>query len=224
VRLERRLGSVLVESDPPGARILANGRPVEGRAPVKLADLPADEPVKIVAMKEGRISKSTVVTPSDGEVKPVMIELPIDQAAVPGGKLSVNTSPAGCAVAIDDRPAGRTPMQGHELRPGPHAVKVACENYAPETRAVTIVPNRSESISFSLSPNVFGYLTINLVPADGTVVEINGQKVQGPVQFKKVVPGRHVVVAQNQALGRKKEETINVRANDRVERTINLLQ
>jgi serine/threonine-protein kinase len=224
VKLERRLGSLMIDSDPAGAHVTVNGKPAEGVTPLRLTNLAADEPLKIAASKAGHVPKSVVATPMDGEEKRVMLELPVDRAAIPNGKISVTTSPPGCTVMIDDQPAGRSPLVGLDVRPGPHSVKASCDNYAPETRAVSTQPSKTEQVSFTLTPNVFGYLSINLVPAEGTVVEINGQRVQLPIEFRKVVPGHHVVVARNDGLGKKKEMPINVKPNERLVREINLLQ
>jgi hypothetical protein len=112
----------------------------------------------------------------------------------------------------------------HRVRPGPHSIRVKCENYAEETRAVTVASGKNVKQDFALVANVFGYLTIVPVPAEGTVVKVNGRVIPAPWSFVKVVPGRHVVVVDNEGLRKQRKETVNVRPNDRLERTINLLQ
>jgi serine/threonine-protein kinase len=223
-KLERRVGSLNVESEPPGAEVTLNGRLLEGRTPLKIPSLIADEPVKITVSKDGRISKSTMETPHDGEERQVMLTLPVDKAAIPSGRITVTTSPSGCAVSIDEQAVGRSPIEGHTVRPGPHSVKVECENYQAETRAVTIVPSQTNKQEFGLTANVFGYISINPVPAEGSVVEVNGKRIPPPWQFVKVVPGRHQVVVVNDGLRKRKTEDVSVKPNQRLDRTINLFQ
>ena len=57
---------------------------------------------------------------------------------------------------------------------------------------------------------------------DGTEVTVNGRAIRPPYQFVKVLPGRHVVVAKNERLGRTKEMQINIEPDARVSRSMDL--
>ncbi|MCK6548367.1 PEGA domain-containing protein [Myxococcota bacterium] len=224
VKLEKMAGTIVVESDPPGAIVVRDGKPVEGRTPLKIEGVDAGERVKLSISKDGRLPRDTVVEVADGEEKVVSVELPVDVRKIPSGYVTVTTSPPGCALLVDDQPVGRAPLEKHALRPGPHSVTARCEHHAEETRAVSIGPGQTSNVSFALSANVFGYLTINPIPFDGSTVEINGQKVSLPVEFKKVVPGRHNVVVSNARLRARREISVDVPANARVTRDVNLAQ
>ena len=62
-----------------------------------------------------------------------------------------------------------------------------------------------------------------MVPKQGTVVRINGQKVRTPVRFKKVVPGRHQIELDNDRLRKSKVISVDVKPNAKVTRRVNLL-
>lgn len=222
VTMEREVGRIIVETDPPGARVRANDVPVPGKTPLTIEAVPAGERVTLELSREGRLGRTEQVTVADREERRVFVELPVDKAQVPNGFVSVTSSPSGCEVKIDEKPAGRTPLDKVSVRPGPHLVQVLCENHAEETRAVSVSPRETASASFVPSPVVFGYLTINPIPRDGSVVLVNGQSVKLPVQFLKVVPGRHDVVVRNPRLRATKTLSVDVRANQRVQRDVDL--
>lgn len=223
VKLERKVGTLVVESEPSGGRVVADGKILDQRTPVRLENVFADEPVKISISKEGRIPRSTVAIARDGEEVRVVLSLPIDEAQIPPGRIGVTTSPSGCAIFIDDQLIGRSPIDEHPVKPGPHAIRASCENHRDETRAVSVSSGQINRQVFSLTPNVFGYLTVNPIPPEGSIVEVNGKRVPLPVEFLKVVPGRHVVVVMNANLRRRTERTVDVRPNKSVAMDVNLL-
>lgn len=225
IKLDKMLGSLRIESDPVGARVSIGGKQVEGTTPLTLTDLAADRSLKVTVSKGGRISKSAEVTIVDGQEQVVSLELPIDERAIPPGKIDVSSSPSGCQVWIDEAVAGRTPLAGYEAKAGPHSVRVKCDNYGEEFRAVAVRPNATSEVSVvGMTANVFGWLTINPIPRDGTTVQINGTKVELPVEFRKVVPGRHNVTVENAKLRRKKDLSVDVAPNAKVTRDVNLMQ
>jgi serine/threonine-protein kinase len=225
VKLDKMLGSLRIESDPPGARVSIGGKQLEGSTPMTLTELAADRSVKVTVSKGGRVSRSAEVTIADGQEQVVSLELPVDERAIPPGKINISSSPTGCPAWVDEAAAGRTPITGYEVKAGPHSVRVKCDNYAEEFRAIAVRPNATAEISVSaMTANVFGWLTINPIPRDGTTVQINGIKVELPVEFRKVVPGRHSVLVENVKLRRKKELTVDVAPNAKVTRDVNLVQ
>lgn len=224
VKLDKMVGSIVVETDPPGAKITIDGKPAPSNSPVTLEDLTADRTFKITASKGGRVSKSAEVTVIDGQPQMVRLELPIDERAIPPGRIDVASNPTGCAVWINDSPAGRTPVAGYEVKAGPSFVRVKCDNYGEESRSVSVSPGKTSEVSISgMTANVFGYLTINPIPKEGTTVEINGRKISD-LEFMKVVPGRHIVLVENSRLRLKKQLTVDVAPNSKIRRDVNLTQ
>lgn len=222
--LERQVGEVEVVSDPPEATIFVNGKKTELLTPSKVSNLAAGVPVTIKVSKKGRVSASKVVVPGDDQVRSVSFELAVDENQIPPGTLEVSTSPGGCQVWIDDQLVGTAPISGHDVRAGPHRVKVACENYGEEDRTTSVGPGQTEKLSFSLRPTVFGYLTVRALPEAGSEIQIGGKVVPQPIEFLKVIPGNHRIVVVNKGLNMRREVSVDVRPNDRVTRTINLLQ
>jgi eukaryotic-like serine/threonine-protein kinase len=223
VTLEKQAGGLLVRSEPDGATITIDGQK-KGPAPQSIEGLTAGRSVTVRATKKGYKSASTIVQVPDGEVRDVLLTLDVDQMQIPGGRLSVKTSPPGCAIFVDDGFVGNSPLGGLDKRPGSYQVKAECENYGAESRTVIIDSGKTAEISFAMKPTVFGYLTIRPVPAQGTVISINGQRVSLPVEFLKVIPGRHDIVCENRSLNAKKALSIDVPANARINRDCSLVQ
>ena len=222
LRLARMEGLISVVTDPPGAAVRLNGKATGRVTPAEFGDLKAGQTVTIHVEKKGFVPASKAVLVTDGATRRVSFALKIDAQQIPDGRISVRTSPSGCAVRIDERPVGASPVLEYEVRPGLKAVAVACENYAPQSRTVDVVPGRTRTLSFALTPNVFGYLSITPVPPDSEVT-IGGRTVQAG-DFIKVVPGRQVVEVVNRALRKQTKMSVDVHPNKRVRRTVNLLQ
>ena len=175
--------------------------------------------------KSGYLPAKKAVLVTDDAVRQVAFQLEIDRQQIPDGQVTVRTSPpTGCDVFIDDRPVGLSPVRDVRIRPGPRVVRVQCENYGTEQRPIRVKPNKSLDVSFALEPVVFGYLTVIPTPAKGSQVRIDSQRVPLPVEFVKVVPGRHNVEVANERLNKRKRITVDVPANARISRVVNLLQ
>ena len=224
MRLERKVGAVRVTSEPPDARISLDGRATSKRTPATLEGLSADAEVDVKVAKKGYRSDSKAVTVVDGVTQELAFELTIDEGQLAPGSISVESSPSGCSVFVDDTFAGSSPLSGIVAKAGSHRVKVSCEHYGEQTRTVAVWSQQATDVSFTLEPVAFGYLTIRPVPSQGSVVRINGQRVPTPVEFKKVVPGRHVVTVENRSLNQSRQLEVDVGPNARITRSVNLLQ
>jgi hypothetical protein len=71
---------------------------------------------------------------------------------------------------------------------------------------------------------VFGYLTVQVSPEKGSVVFINGRQIDGRVESQPVVPGRHEIVVRNDGLNRTSRLTVDVAAEGRITRRVDLFQ
>lgn len=222
--LEKRSGGLKITSEPPGARVYVDSKRTEHKTPASLGDLPAEAPINVRVAKKGFVGDSKVVTVADGAIQKVHFDLELDESKVPGGTISIESSPSGCSVFVAGKFVGTSPVNGVSARPGSHAVRVACDHYGEQTRSVMVWSGQSTPVSFSLQPTAFGYLTIRPVPAQGSVVRINGQRVPTPVEFRKVVPGRHVVTVQNRRLRQERRLEVDVGPDARITRRVNLLQ
>lgn len=220
--LERQAGGLLVRSEPTDAAVWIDGKR-SGRTPRSVEGLVAGKPVTVKVKKKGYLAKSNVVVVPDGEVREVFFDLEVDKRSIPPGRISAKTSPDGCSVFVDDQFAGTTPVVLTK-RPGSYSVKVKCENYGEESRTIIVDSGRTSQVSFAMRPTVFGYLTIRPIPAQGSEVRINGKPVRLPVEFLKVIPGRHQIVVSNRSLNMQKSISVDVGPNARITRNVSLLQ
>lgn len=222
IRLRRQLGELRVTSEPSGAFVSKDGKRLAGTTPLTLDGVRADQPVELTVQKSGYLTKRRVVVLRDEEQLVEHFPLEVDPGSIPPGRLDVSSRPPGCPVELDGRPVGRTPLVGHALSGGTYTVTVRCEYHRPESRAAVIEPGRTARIELQSEPNVFGYLSLEITPVRGTKVEINGRGVSVPVQFQKVVPGRHDVLVRNDGLAREKRFQVEVGPEQRVSRTVAL--
>lgn len=220
--LVRKRGSVAVRSEPDGATVSVDGRP-GGVTPARIDRLDAERPIDVRVSKRGYIARSGVVVLADGEHRTLDFRLAIDPRSLPPGRISVESSPSGCAAYIDGAHAGTTPLSGFTASVGVHAVRVECKHHAEQTRRIRVQAGKTAQVSMELRPSEFGYLTVHPVPAAGSVVHIDGTRIPAPVEFRKVVAGRHRVMVENPGLNLKREMVVDVAPNARVTRQVNLV-
>jgi serine/threonine-protein kinase len=221
IPLERQISTLAIESEPAGAIVLVGGKRLQGVTPLTYDAVQAGTPLKIDVEKSGFLPKSRVVVLEDGELKTESFQLELDQATIPPGKLQVTTVPGHCSVQIDGNLLGTSPVT-QVVKAGNHSVKATCEFYSPETRTVSVRPGQTLEEKIVLEPSTFGYLTIHVAPEEGSEVRINNHPVAFPIEFLKVIPGRHVVDVKNARLDRHQSVTIDVGPDKRIERTISL--
>lgn len=220
--LTAQQGVLEVSSDPPGAQIYIDGERSGQRTPATLEGFPAGRPVQIGLRAKGRIAQQAAVLVPDRGTQALRLTLPVDRDQIPSGAVQVSSRPSGCPVALDGSPVGVTPTVDLPARPGTREVSVRCDNHAPEVRLVTVMSGQTSKVSVSPNPTRFGYLTVRTVPAKGVSIRINGRKVKTPVEYIEVVPGRHRVTARHDRLDAERTIVVDVEADARVRRTINL--
>ena len=124
--------------------------------------------------------------------------MPSASAEAPG-LLVVETTPAGAAVLIDDRPRGVTPLR-LELAPGSHVLRVVGDG-EPRVIPLTITAGGtvSQAIDLPKAGPQTGQLAISSDPAgarltvDGTVRGVT------PATLDGLFPGVHLIVLTNDA-------------------------
>lgn len=222
--LVRQTGGIRVTSEPPGARISLSGKRTEEVTPATIAELSSGTEVNVKVRLKGYLPASKVVVVGDDEIRDVGFLLEIDERQIAPGRIRVDTSPTGCSVFVDQAFVGTSPLSGHEAKEGTHDVKVECENYGSDTRMVLVRSGKTADVSFALTAKVFGYLTIRPVPVQGSVVRLNGKRLPLPVEFRKVVPGRHVIEVRNDRLNLSRELEVDVGPNQRITRRVELVR
>ncbi len=218
--LARQVGVLVVRSEPPGAEVSVNGAKQDGVTPLRLEGQPAGLPLEVRVSARGRLPVSRAVLLTDGAEIAIDLELEIDRASIPPGRLAVASRAGRCEVLVDGQPVGLTPLAPVSLRAGAHEVRIRCPNHADDVRAVVLAPGKETRVDSDPEPTVFGYLTVVPVPASGVEVRINGERVPLPVESRKVIPGRHEVVVRDRNVERRL--SVDVGPNARIIRTVDL--
>lgn len=221
--LERMAGRLSVDSKPSGAVVFVDGDKQKGKTPMVLRDLPVIAPISLELKKAGYFTLKKSIQIKDKEHKEINLKLKRDPRTIKPGKIVVKTVPPNCVISIGSREVGRSPLT-HSIKPGTHTVIANCVNFETDLRTVYVESRQTSRIRMEPIPNVFGYLSVTVTPRKGTKVTINGRKMKLPINFKKVVPGRHEIVVENSSLRRKRNMSVLVKANQRVTRSIDLLK
>ena len=95
------------------------------------------------------------------------------------GRLSINTVPdIPAEVRIDDKPAGRTPLEDVEVDPGRHTVSVSSERYLQAEKPVDIIgKGERQTLSFALEA-AWGTVRVATEPP-GADIRLNGRLAAG---------------------------------------------
>jgi TonB family protein len=136
-----------VVSDPPGARVLVDGR-ARGSAPLELAELafgsyevrveqPGYEPQRRrVELDEGAPSAELRVT--------------LARRAPAGGSADFLSTPPGAAVSVDGKLAGQTPLVGVRLSAGQRRVEIALEGHETWSSTLDVVAGETGKVDVRL--------------------------------------------------------------------------
>lgn len=181
-------GTLVVNSSPQGAQVYVDGRFV-GNTPLSIFINPGRTDVEIRLDGYDTYRTSVVINP--GQTVTINATLNPQRRT---GVLSVNSSPSGADVYIDNQRVGRTPYSA-QLNEGTYDVRVSLPGYADYRTTVRVERNQETRINAQLVP-LRAQLTISAnVEAR---VFVDGQEVgsvgpSGAVRFD-VDPGRHQVV------------------------------
>lgn len=149
--LPRRVGGVLVEADPPEARVTVtcDGETV-ATGP---ASTPIDVPVGSCVVRidsPGRRSVERSVTVLAGTETRVALYAP--PLPIPRGRVLVRTTEAAARVRIDGSERGTTPLVLRDETAGQHLVELEAEGYVPWRGEVTVREGRSTYLNVTLTP------------------------------------------------------------------------
>jgi TonB family protein len=140
-------GSLRVESEPRGARVLVDGEE-RGQTPLTVPELPLGARAVRVELRGHEPQTHDVVLDAsapNGELRVALLR------RAPGlGEADLTSTPSGAAVAIDSRVVGRTPLSGVKLSPGIRRIQMTLEGYEPWTGTVDVVAGRRAQIDAPL--------------------------------------------------------------------------
>ncbi len=142
-------GTLHLESEPPGARVRINGE-ARGQTPLDLAELPLGD-YEVVFERRGyetqtlRASLSTAAPREELRAR-------LQRNAPTTGTAEIVSTPAGAAVTIDGKPAGRTPLAGVALAPGSRALHLALDGHEPWSGTLDVVAGQKGRVEVRLKP------------------------------------------------------------------------
>lgn len=191
-----KMGRIQVETQPPGARVAIDGKPV-GESPLTL-DVPAGRHTVTLASASGSVRK--VVRVETG--KTVMVDVPIFS-----GWVDVN-APFILDVSEDGKPIGTTEQNRLLLRPGRHVLTFSNRDldYS-STQTIDVEPGEAKTLT--LDPR--GTANLNATP--WAEVWIDGKKIgETPLANHELPLGTHEVVFKHPQFGERRMTT-TIRAN-----------
>ncbi len=131
-----------ITSDPSGAGVYVDGD-YKGTTPLTISLSPGTHSVRL--SKSDYEDYTTSVTLNPGESKTISATL-----TPTFGYLSIDSTPQGAKVYIDDSYVGDTPLTDYKLSTGEHTVKVVKNGYEEFTKTVTVNPGAEASVTASL--------------------------------------------------------------------------
>ena len=192
-------GSLLVQSDPAGAKVTVDGT-AHGTAPVSVADLQPGEHEVVLQAEGGAPVKQRVVIQA-GVTASVLA--PVSTAA-PGpvsGWLSVK-APFTLEISEDGKLLGTSDTDKIMLASGRHQIQVSNDTLGfRETKTVQVPPGRVVAVAVNLPQG-----TVNLNASPWAEVFIDGKRVgETPIGNLAVPIGPHEIVFRHPQLGEKRQ-------------------
>lgn len=192
-------GSLLVQSDPSGARVTVDGVS-HGVAPVSVADLPAGEH-EVVLQADGGPAVRQKVLIQAGVTSSVLAPVSTATAGPVSGWLSVK-APVAIEVHENGRLIGTTEADRIMMAAGRHDIELVNDTLGYRvTRSIQVPPGKVMPITVELP---LGVLNVNASP--WAEVWIDGRRVgETPIGNLPMSIGPHDVVFRHPQLGEKRQ-------------------
>ena len=149
-------GSLRVESEPSGARVVVNGS-ARGETPLVLGELPLGPYQVRLELKGFEAQTQEVTLGAESPAAQLRATLTRSAAGAPlplatTGTADVASTPPGAEVAIDGQAAGKTPLAGLRLRPGRHRVEIDLDQHETWTGTVDVTAGARARVEAKLRP------------------------------------------------------------------------
>lgn len=161
VQLVPRWAEVTIESEPPGARILAGDEEI-GVTPATVELLEGTHEVTLAKDGYAAWDGSVVAEPDVAQQLPLVTLQPAD------ARLIVNTIPRGANVTVNGRYRGQSPITLSLTPDVDYEIGLSKAGYGVTKRNLRMESNASESITVDLSARL-GTVTVVVKPEDATV-------------------------------------------------------
>jgi serine/threonine-protein kinase len=188
-------GTLVIESEPPGATVTVDGTKVTGTTPLERAGLDAKRPHVVQVTLAGYKDLVREVTVAEGARQPLLLTLVGEQRS-----LLVTSTPAGAQITVDGRPAGVTPAPVPIEVGKTYSIEVKRGSSAPFKQLLHVEPATPLVLQAKLdapAPTGFGSLDLQSEPwAD---ISIDGKLLgqQTPARGIRLPAGTHKVMLSN---------------------------
>lgn len=190
-------GLLFVETDPPKANILINGKPY-GKAPYQDALMVGRYMVSATLNSYYHDAIQEINLTTEGAT--VNLKLPPSF-----GTLLITSEPSDSEVLIDDKPVGRTPFTDARIKSGEYRIEVRRDLYKSEAISVVVRDGEDVSRLVRLAAD-YGSMDVVTDPPGASVI-VDGQdtgKVT-PASFQQMATGLHIITLDLEAHGRRVE-------------------
>jgi hypothetical protein len=180
-----KTGELVVQTNPSGADIFINGKPV-GISPYEnKASFPGTSKMRIA--KEGYEPWETDVVVEIGKRLQLLAYLKAME-----GNLEILSSPSGAKVFMDGKEIGETPLSVSCVPAGEHQVRILKEEYSPYEERVSVKGRERGTVRATLE-RLAGELLVSTEPEDAGIY-IDGKPVgRSPYEGKALSSGIHKV-------------------------------
>ena len=200
-------GTLVVETNPPGAAIVIDGRP-RGVSPLTLTLTPGAHVLDVAGERERRTIPLAITA---GGTVSQFLDLPV--AVVPTlGQLQIRSDPPGARVTVDGVARGEAPLTVGELTPGAHTV-VLVNDLGSVRHDVVVEAGTTASLVVPMTtPHgapVSGWISL-AAPVDVQVYE--NERLLGSSRSDRIMVavGRHELDIVNEALGYRATRLVTV--------------
>ncbi len=192
-------GSLLVQSDPPGAKVLVDGTP-HGNAPVSIADLTPGEH-EVVLEAEGVAPVKQKVMIQAGVTSSVLTPVSTAASGPVSGWISVK-APFTMDLAENGKSLGTSDTNKIMLAAGRHQIQVSNDTLGyQETKTVQVPAGKVAPVTIELPQG-----SVNLNATPWAEVFIDGKRVgETPIGNLAVPIGPHEIIFRHPQLGEKRQ-------------------
>jgi TonB family protein len=168
------VGTLHVESQPPGATVTVDGQE-RGVTPAFLVDVTYGAHEVKVELKGHAPVVETVVLSADASAPSMSLSL--SKTAPATGAAEISSEPSGATVRIDGTPVGQTPYADPRMKTGTHRVEVLKDGFEPWSGTVSVQAGKRARVDARLRSTAFSTPT----PAPA-VVDVDRIYVNSPAE------------------------------------------
>jgi serine/threonine-protein kinase len=142
-------GTLRVVSEPPGARVLVDGRS-RGSAPLELAELAFGRYEVRVEQQGYEPQRRSVQLDAQAPSAELRLTLARRAAAPAAGTADFLSTPPGAWVSVDGKPVGVTPLQAFKLPAGKRQIEIALDGHETWSSSLDVVSGEAGRVDVRL--------------------------------------------------------------------------